>query len=67
MQGFALKRPGSGLKSLVHAARGAPPQKNVTILHRTPLKKMRFEIPPPKISPEIWRIKVTTPGWGGGG
>ena len=27
---------------------------------------MRFEIPPPKISPEIWRIKVTTPVWGGG-
>ena len=27
MQGFALKRPGSGLKSLVHAARGAPPRK----------------------------------------
>ena len=24
MQGFALKESGSGLKSLVHAARGAP-------------------------------------------
>ena len=42
MQGFALKRPGSGLKSLVHVARGAPPRnivQNVTILHRMPLKR----------------------------